>query len=99
MSGERREPELLNLVGAEDPRDVIHRVVACLAQGGVAILPTETNYVLAAGAGHASAVERLRAAKGKGPDRPLTLGLRGACEISDWVPNASLRDGNHPVDI
>src|SRR4051812_49316607 len=83
------KPEQLDLLGADDPRDVIHKVVACLAQGGVAVLPTETAYVLAAGVISASAVERIRAAKNRGPHAPLCIGLRDAAELADWVPNIS----------
>jgi L-threonylcarbamoyladenylate synthase len=85
MSETRTRPERLDLLGADDPRDVLHRVVACLAHGGIVALPSETCYVLAAGAIRARAVERLRAAS----NDPLALVLRGPGEIADWVPDAS----------
>ena len=40
----------IDLVHCDDPRDVVHRTVACLAQGGVVGLATETVYTLAASA-------------------------------------------------
>ena len=51
--------EVLDLLGAEDPRDVIHRIVERLAQGRIVALPTETVYGLAVNALVPSAVERL----------------------------------------
>ena len=81
----RTRPERLDLLAADDPRDVIHRAVACLAQGGVVALPTESGYVLAGGALCVKAVERLRAVAGG----PLAIVLRGAGELVDWVRDAS----------
>ena len=85
MSETRTRPERLDLLGADDPRDAIHRAVACLAQGGVVALPTEAGYVLAAGALCAKAVERLRAAS----DGPISIVLRGPGELGDWVRDAT----------
>ena len=87
MSRPCPRPERIELTRADDLRDVVHRAVACLAQGGVVGLPTETAYGLAAGALHPEAVARLRGLKGSDGDRPLTLGLRGADEALDWVPD------------
>src|SRR3954470_49452 len=87
----RRMAERIELSRADDPRDVVHRAVACLAQGGVVGLPTESSYGIAAGASHPSAVRRLRAAAGlDGPepstvDRRPTLLLRGPGEVRDWA--------------
>src|SRR5437763_5704753 len=89
MTESRPSPEWIDLSRADDVRDVVHRAVACLAQGGVVGLPTETAYGLAAGALHPEAVARLRRLKGADADRPLTLGLRGADEALDWVPDLS----------
>ena len=41
-------PQWIDVSQADDLRDVIHRAVACLAQGGVVGLATETVYALAA---------------------------------------------------
>src|SRR3954463_11284155 len=78
----------IDLVHCEDPRDVVHRVVACLAQGGVVGLATETVYTLAASALQPEGVARVRALARAGADeaRPLTLLLKGAEEATDWVP-------------
>ena len=54
-------PERIDLSQAEDPRDVVHRAVACLAQGGIIGMATETVYGLAAsGHLHPSSVSRLQ---------------------------------------
>ncbi len=81
----RTRPERLDLLAADDPRDVIHRAVACLAQGGVVAMPSESGCVLAGGALCVKAVERLRATA----DGPLSIALRGAGELDDWVRDAS----------
>lgn len=86
MSETGIRPERLDLLGADDPRDVIHRAVACLAQGGVVAMPSEAGYVLAGGALCVKAVDRLRAAS----DEPLSIVLRSAGELSDWVRDASV---------
>lgn len=80
--------ERIDLDGADDPRDVAHRAVACLAQGGVMVVPTETTYVLAASALHPGAVGRLLDASspGDGP-RPALL-VRGIEDLTDWIPDA-----------
>ncbi len=74
---------------ADDLRDVIHRAVACLAQGGVVGLATETVYGLAACALNAESVARVRALRRSGATRPLTLLLKGPEEVTDWVPRIS----------
>lgn len=83
--------ERIDLSRADDPRDVVHRAVACLAQGGVVGLPTESAYGIAASALHAPAVDRLRRVGRRGrstaapPDRFPTLLLRGPGESTDWA--------------
>src|SRR3954451_5526529 len=89
MSETRSGPIRIGLEDADDPRDVVHQAVACLGQGGVVALPSESSYVLAAKALEPTAVARLRAIKGISGGRPLALGLRGAGEILDWVPDLS----------
>jgi tRNA threonylcarbamoyl adenosine modification protein (Sua5/YciO/YrdC/YwlC family) len=79
----------LDLAQMDDPRDAIHRAVACLAQGGIVGLATETVYCLAASALHSPAVARVRDFRGLQPDRPITLLLKGPEEVADWVPGIS----------
>src|SRR4051795_6975399 len=90
MSEARTGTERIDLRQADDPRDVVHRAVACLAQGGVVALPSETSYSLAAGALHPEAVGRLGRINRSSRTRPLRIGLRGADEAADWVPGLTL---------
>ena len=73
----------------DDVRDVVHRAVACLAQGGVVGLATETVYSLVACALRPDAVARVRAIRDAPGARPLTLLLKGPEEVTDWVPGVS----------
>ncbi len=81
-------PERIDLLRAEDPRDIVHRAVACLAQGGVVGLPAESCYEVVAFALHPGAVGRLRAlaasSTASGEGRP-TLFLKGPGEVADWA--------------
>ncbi|MEO6811480.1 MAG: Sua5/YciO/YrdC/YwlC family protein [Isosphaeraceae bacterium] len=83
----RISPEWIDLTHADDPRDVVHRAVACLAQGGVVALPTETSYTLAATALNADAVARLQRIKGRDASTSFALALRSSDEVADWVPD------------
>jgi L-threonylcarbamoyladenylate synthase len=89
MSQPQSQRERIDLSRADDPRDVVHRAVACLAQGGVVGLSTETVYGLAVNALSSEAVARLRALKALDPTSLLTLLLRGSEEVADWVPDIS----------
>jgi protein-tyrosine phosphatase len=85
----RTQTERIDLTRADDPRDVVHRTVACLAQGGIVGLATETVYGLAASALQPAAVSKIRQIKALDPTTPLTLLLKGAGEVADWVPELS----------
>ena len=80
-----RRPERIDVARADDPRDLIHRAVACLAQGGVVGLPIDGGWVLTALGPHAEAVERL----GKVAGDDWSVALRGADELADWSPRPS----------
>ena len=88
MSPNRTGPDRIDLSSADDPRDAAHRAVACLAQGGVVALPTETGTILAASALIAEAVKRLRWLKAGEATRPFSLSARAADEVADWLPDA-----------
>lgn len=85
-------PERIDLARADDPRDVVHRAVACLVQGGIVGLPTDAGYALAAGALRPLAVSRLvrEIAGDEAGPLPLRLAVKGAEELEDWVADASL---------
>jgi len=80
-------PVVLNLREAEDQRDVVHRVVQTLAEGGVAALPTETVYGLAAGALNEAAVCRLLNMKRRTVSKPMALAIKSPEEAHDYVPD------------
>ena len=82
-------PIVIDTRTAEDSRDVVHRAVQALAEGKLVAFPTETVYGIAASALDAQAVERLLAAKGRRAAHPITLAIRGADEVLDYVPDLS----------
>lgn len=83
------KPEVLHLREADDPRDLIHRVVERLAQGGFVALPTETVYGIAVNALVPSSVARLVELKGRDRSKPFALCIKGPDEAIDWVPGMS----------
>lgn len=90
MAENQNAAERIDLTRADDPRDVIHRAVACLARGGVIGLPTDAGYALAASGLEVGAVERLRAADSRPAEEPMVLCPRGPSEVGDWAPGVSL---------
>ena len=70
----------MDLSRADDPRDVVHRVVAALAQGGLVVMPLDRGLGYVASALGASAG---RIAGGSGE---AALAVRGVAEAGDWVP-------------
>jgi protein-tyrosine phosphatase len=84
---ETRTPERIDLARADDPRDVVHRAVACLAQGGVVGLDIEGGACVAANALHPQAAARAAAFARPDPGRRPTLLIRGASEAADWAPH------------
>jgi L-threonylcarbamoyladenylate synthase len=89
MSEAPVSPQWIDVSRVDDVRDVVHRAVACMAQGGVVGLATETVYALAASALRADGVGRVRALRSAPLSRPLTLLLKGPEEVTDWVPGIS----------
>jgi tRNA threonylcarbamoyl adenosine modification protein (Sua5/YciO/YrdC/YwlC family) len=80
-------PVVIDLRSAEDRRDVVHRAVQALAEGGLVAFPTETVYGLAASALDEEALGRLRALKARTAAKPLTLAIRSADEARDYAPD------------
>lgn len=79
-------PVVIDLRGADDSRDVVHRAVQALAESNLVAFPTETVYGVAASALSQEAVERLLASASSKSDIPLTLALKSADEALDYVP-------------
>src|SRR5262249_51045162 len=90
MTDEPASPQWIDVSQADDVRDVIHRAVACLAQGGVVGLATETVYALAACALNSRSVARVRELRTAEASRPLTLLLKGPDEATDGVPRIAM---------
>jgi protein-tyrosine phosphatase len=65
--------EILQLSDPASRRDALARAAALLADGGLVAFPTETVYGLAANAGNAQAIERLRRVKGRAAEQPFTV--------------------------
>lgn len=82
-------PVVIDIRSADDSRDVVHRAVQALAEGKLVGLPTETVYGLAASALDAEAVARLLETKGRQAGKALTLAIRSADDVLDYVPDLS----------
>lgn len=80
-------PVVIDLRSTDDWRDVVHRVVQALAEGGIVALPTETVYGLAVSALNGDAVSRLMASKDRTSAKPLTLAIKSADEARDYSPD------------
>ena len=81
-------PLVIDVQNAEDWRDVVHRAVQMIAEGGLVVFPTETVYGLAASALDEGAVSRLVKVKSRtGGDKPLTLAIKSAEEALDYAPD------------
>jgi L-threonylcarbamoyladenylate synthase len=61
------------------------RVAACIAAGGLAVVPTETVYGLAADAEQPQAVARVFAVKGRPVSHPLIVHIGSAENLDRWV--------------
>lgn len=89
-SAPRTTPERIDLATADDPRDVVHQAVACLAQGEILGLPTETVYMAAASGTRPEAIARLFEARRAGALGAAMIALRGHGELADWIPQCSV---------
>jgi protein-tyrosine phosphatase len=69
--------QVLDLKNGDDPRDLVHRAVQALAEGGVVGLPLETVYVAAAFSQSAEGVRRFSSLLESGPLSPTALGDPG----------------------
>jgi protein-tyrosine phosphatase len=78
---------VIDLRNAEDRRDVVHRAVQAVAEGGLVAFPTETVYGVAASALDEKAVARLLTAKDRTASKPLTLAIKSADEARDYAPD------------
>lgn len=79
-------PLVIDLREADDRRDVVHRAVQTLAEGGLVVFPTETVYGMGASARSVEGVHKIFEAKGRSPGAPLALAIKSAEEAIDYVP-------------
>lgn len=75
---------ILDLLSSNDPRDLIHQAVQTLVEGGLAALPLDGSYALAALATHPSAVARLE--QHAFPDTVGCLVLASVEAAADFLP-------------
>jgi protein-tyrosine phosphatase len=81
---------VIDLRRTDDARDVVHRAVQALAEGRAVAFPTETDYVVAASARHATAVGQLVGLVAERTGEPrLSLALKSGDEALDWAPRLS----------
>ena len=78
-------PRVIDLRNTDDTHDIVHITVQALAEGRIVAFPTESVYVLAAGALHEKAVAQVRMS-GYDPKTPLTLAVKSVDERLDFVP-------------
>lgn len=84
------QPHVIDLRTSDDARDVVHRAVQALAEGRTVAFPTETDYVIAAGARQPAAIARLVPLAAERPGEPrLSLSVKSAAEALDWAPRLS----------
>ncbi|MBK8268478.1 MAG: threonylcarbamoyl-AMP synthase [Planctomycetes bacterium] len=67
----------------------IRRAAKALADGALVAFPTETVYGLAANAANGSAVDRLRAVKGRESNQPFTVHIGQSADCDEFVPQVS----------
>ncbi len=82
-------PSVIEVQKASDVRDVVHRAVQALVEGGLVVFPTETVYGVAASALHADAVQRLVATKSRDEQQPFAICVKSAEDAWDYVPQVS----------
>ena len=80
-------PIVIDVRHAEDLRDVVHRAVQALVEGGLVVFPTETVYGVAASALEPAAGQRLVDLKQRKAGNPLALAVRSAEDARDYVPD------------
>ena len=65
--------------------DAVKKAATVIESGGIAAIPTETVYGLAVSAEHASAVERLRAVKGRPEEKKFTICVPLKTDVARFV--------------
>jgi protein-tyrosine phosphatase len=84
-------PHVIDLNRTDDVRDVVHRAVQALAEGGLVAFPTEPAYSIASSALDEEAVERLVEALSCVPDCSIRIAVRGFDDAIDYAPHMSAK--------
>ena len=79
-----RMSKILNLRVTDDPRDIVHRSVQTLVEGGIVGVPTDTVYGLAASALSETAVRRLCEIKQCDPRWPIAISVASREAAEDF---------------
>ena len=82
-------PQWIDVAKADDVRDLVHRAVQTLAEGGLIAAPTETVYGVAAMATNAAAVAKMAEAKHRAESAPFALAVKSAEDAEDYAPQWS----------
>lgn len=67
----------------------VQEAARVLASGGLVAFPTETVYGIGANGDEPDAVARLRAVKGRPPDKPFTLHIADEADLEKHVPDVT----------
>ena len=86
LSSSPMPPVVIDVRNSDDARDAIHLAVQTLAEGNLAVFPTETVYGVAASARNGEAVDKLLSSKSRAEGHPLTLAIKSADDALDYVP-------------
>lgn len=79
--------EIIAIQDADDPQDLIQRIVERLAQGDLVVLPTETRYVIAADGLREEAVRRLTELGGRQSLGIGVLAVTSSSRAQDYIPD------------
>lgn len=79
-------PKIIDLEDVKNFDSVVDQCVSLLRQGGLAVLPTETVYGIAALASNEAAIKRLIDVKGRREGHALPMAIGGYEMLSDYVP-------------
>lgn len=76
---------VVSIFEVPDYRQQIARASSLLAEGKLVVLPTETVYGAAGLLNHPQSLERLKALRGAGDDKPFTIHLRQAADAAQYL--------------
>jgi L-threonylcarbamoyladenylate synthase len=88
-------PNILRYDRKAPSLEVVVRLRRHLGAGGLAVIPTETQYALTADATSAEAVRQVRTVKGRAAVQPMSVFLANADALADW--RIMLPDWAHPL--